>query len=225
MGKGFGKASSRARHLHPPPWGEGTRRWPWDWGQHQSTASSGDSPALPTAPAPVLAPSGLSGEEATGTADLGLFPPLWTSPAGFGACWPAWPGGDSSQLEPSPHGGASPEEGPAADPAPRPSPMAQELLTSAGAATQPLGIPRAQKITPKWPRLPGLEAARDPSASLPPACSEAGWVLWPQPRGKQPCSPSHAAFQEKAAPECTKCGSPETPARSSCTSQVPRTSS
>lgn len=118
----------------------------------------GTPQAHPQPQPPVLGPS-LSREEATGKVELELFPLLWSSAGSFGAVLEVLVPAGQRGSEGSPpravpsriHGltQSIPQEDQAADPAAHPSSVAQELLTSAGAARQPLGIPTGRKITPK----------------------------------------------------------------------------
>lgn len=176
----------------------------------------------------VLGPTGLSGEEPTGKVDLGLSlscgPALEVLvPVGQSGCEETPPGACPLPSPPGPMGsrGASPRRDQAADPAPHSSSMAQELLTSAGAARQPVGIPRGRKITPKSLRLVGLWRQRlllqptsgDPSPTLHPTCavcSETGsGFCGHNPEGSASAPPPGAAFQEKAVPRMHKMWEPE----------------
>lgn len=163
MGEGFGKASSRVRHLHPGEKVPGGASGTGD--THQSAASSGDTPGSPTAPAP----SPWTQPEPRGSdwqSGIGAFPSsleqrwkFWCWAGSFGAGLEVLVPAGQRGSEGSPpravpsriHGltQSIPQEDQAADPAAHPSSVAQELLTSAGAARQPLGIPTGRKITPK----------------------------------------------------------------------------
>lgn len=161
------------------------------------------------------------------------FPPCLEQHWMFWCLWPAWQRGDTSRTCPLPRAtgspGASPQEGPGCRSSTTPlihGTRAADLSWGCQAAP---GDPQRKENHPQIAEAGGaLEAAPaspsppgDPSPALHPPCAAcpgtgAGFGGH-SPRGKPLCSPCHAAFQEKAGPECTKPGSPKMPARNSCT--------
>lgn len=73
-----------------------------------------------------------------------------------------------------------------------------------------------------WGQFLHLQPHLQTLPSPQPSCLLWSRVRVLQPPWEAPLLPSHAAFQEKAVPECTKCGSPKMPARNSWSPGHPR---